>query len=117
MATPQPDLPSSSEELAALLKENGYETNPRRGLTGNDRSDYVVSSNKESAFLDINADAVRRDGKVPERPIRLKFYLAVHANGSVLWELEFVRELSCGEESKCLDRNPNTPKENAPWAP
>ena len=110
-----PPLPSSGEELAALLKENGYDTNPR-GLARNDRSDYVFSSNREEAFLDINADAVRRDGRVPKRPIRLKFYLAVHANGSVLWELEYVRELLGGQESESLDRNPHTP-ENAPWTP
>src|SRR6516162_3755248 len=110
-----PPLPSSGEELAALLKENGYDTNPR-GLARNDRSDYFFSSNRESAFLDINADAVRRDGRVPKRPIRLKFYLAVHANGSVLWELEYVRELLGGQESESLDRNSHTP-ENAPWTP
>jgi len=114
MMTPPLNLPSSSEELAALLKKNGYDTNPR-GLARNDRSDYFFSSNRESAYLDINADAVRRDGKVPKRPIRLKFYLAVHADGSVLWELEYVRELLGGQESKCLDRNPHTPEENAPW--
>jgi hypothetical protein len=114
MVTPQ--LPSSSEELAALLKKNGYDTNPR-GLARNDQSDYVLTPNREEAFLDINADAVRRGGKVPKRPIRLKFYLAVHADGSILWELASVRELTDGEESKCLDRNPHTPEENAPWTP
>ena len=115
MVTPPLNLPTSSEELAALLKKNGYDTNPR-GLARNDRSDYFFSSNRESAYLDINADAVRRDGRVPKRPIRLKFYLAVHANGSVLWELEYVRELLGGQESESLDRNPHTP-ENAPWTP
>ena len=113
--TLQPNLPSS-EELAALLKENGFDTNPR-GLARNDRSDYALTPNQEEAFLDINADAVRRDGKVPKRPIRLKFYLAVHPDGSVLWEFESVRELSGGQESKCLDRNTHTPEENARWTP
>jgi hypothetical protein len=117
MATLQPmtDLPSSGEELAALLREHGYDASPL-GLARKDRSDYVISPEKEIAFLDINADAVRRNGKVPERPIRLTFYLAVH-DGSVLWKSESVSELESGVESKCLDRNPDTPEENAPWPP
>lgn len=118
MATPQPKiaLPSSGEQLAALLKQNGYETNPR-GLARKDYSDYVISSDDEKAFLDINADSVRRNGNVPKRPIRLWFYLADETDGSVVWKLESVRELTTGEESKCLDRNPTIPEENAPWPP
>jgi hypothetical protein len=116
MATAQKiNLPSSSEELAALLKQNGYDTNPG-GLARKDRSGYEISSNKETAFLDINADSVRRSGKVPKRPIRLTFYLAVH-DGSVLWKLESVKELESGEETTCLDRNPGAPEEDAPWRP
>ena len=118
MATPKPmtDLPSSSEQLAALLNEHGYETNPQ-GLARKDYSDYEISSDSELAFVDINADSVRTNGKVPKRPIRLLFYLAAGDDGSVSWKLESVRELTTGEESKCLNRYLGTPEENAPWPP
>jgi FRG domain len=107
-------LPLASKKLAVILKEHGYETHPR-GMAQPLGVDVERSSDGETAFFDVNADAVRKDGEVPERPIRLTFNKASTDGSSAHWKLKSVVELAPGVKSKALDRQPETPKKNAPW--
>jgi hypothetical protein len=82
-------LPLASKKLAAILKEHGYETHPR-GMAQPLGVDVERSSDGETAFFDVNADAVRKDGEVPERPIRLTFNRASTDGSSARWKLKSV---------------------------
>jgi hypothetical protein len=108
-------LPLTSKRLAAILKEYGYETHPK-GMVQPLGVDFVRSSDGKTTYLDVNADAVRKNGDVPERPIRLTFDRADTKGASPVWKLKSILELARGEESKALDRQPETPKRNAPWS-
>ena len=107
-------LPFTSKKLAAILKEHGYETHPK-GMAQPLGVDIKQSDDGKTAYFDVNADAVRKNGDVPERPIRLTFE-RVGTNGPAPgWNLKSVVELAPGVASKALDRQPETPKRNAPW--
>jgi hypothetical protein len=106
-------LPLSSKSLAAILKDHGYETHPK-GMAQPLGVD-VEQLSDGTAYFDVNADAVRRSGEVPERPIRLTFDRVGTQGESPIWKLKSVAELAPGVESKALDRQPETPKKNAPW--
>jgi hypothetical protein len=107
-------LPPTSKKLAAILKDHGYETHPK-GMAQPLGVDFEQSSDGKIAYFDVNADAVRRTGEVPERPIRLTFDRVGTAGASPVWKLKSVAELAPGVQSNALDRQPETPKRNAPW--
>jgi hypothetical protein len=107
-------LPLPSKTLAEILRDHGYETHPK-GMAQPLGVDIERSSDGRTAYFDVNADAVRRNGEVPERPIRLTLERAGMTGGSPVWSLKSVEELAPGVRSKALDRMPETPKRNAPW--
>jgi hypothetical protein len=107
-------LPLTSKKLAAILKDYGYETHPK-GMAQPLGVDVEQSSDGKTAYFDVNADAVRKNGEVPERPIRLTFDRAGTRGASPVWKLKSIAELPPGVASKALDRQPETPKRNAPW--
>lgn len=107
-------LPLTSKSLAEILKEHGYETHPK-GMAQPLGVDVEKSGDGKAAYFDVNADAVRRNGEVPERPIRLTFDRASNQGASPVWKLRTIEELPPGVESRALDRQPETPKRNARW--
>jgi hypothetical protein len=97
-----------------LLKERGYDTHPK-GMAQPFGMDFEKSGDGQTFFLDVNAEAVRRNGEVPDRPIRLTFGRAGMRGDTPIWRLKTVVELAPGVASKALDRQPETPKRNARW--
>ncbi|MGH9701562.1 MAG: PAS domain-containing protein, partial [Candidatus Acidiferrales bacterium] len=77
--------------------------------------DFENGGDGQTIFLDVNADAVRQNGDVPDRPIRLAFERAGERESKTLWKLNSVAELAPGVASRALDRLPETPERNAPW--
>jgi hypothetical protein len=112
--TSQMRLPYPTGTLAEILRQRGYETHPK-GMAQPLADEIEQSDDGRTAYFDVNADAVRRNGEVPERPIRLTFERASMANGSPIWSLRSIEELAPGVQSKALDRMPETPKRNARW--
>jgi hypothetical protein len=107
-------MPLTSRKLAELLKERGYDTHPK-GMAQPFGRDFEYSGDGQTLFLDVNAEAVRRNGEVPDRQIRLTFGSPEKHGDTVIWRLKTVVELAPGVASKALDRDPETPKRNAPW--
>jgi hypothetical protein len=107
-------LPLTSKKLAEILKEHGYETHPQ-GMVQPLKADIEQGSDAETAYFDVNADAVRHNGDVPDRPIRLTFEKAGRSGSMPVWNLKSVAEIAPGVASKALDRLPETLKRNAPW--
>jgi len=99
------------DEIQHILAEYGYASNPE-GLIQPFAVDYI-SAPEGVAFLDINADAVRKGNEVPDRPIRITFHI-IFDGVSSSWKLKSVEELAPGVQSKSLDRHPDTPK-ISPW--
>jgi hypothetical protein len=108
------ELPFSGRKLAEMLKERGYDTHPQ-GMVQPFGDDYEKSGDGQTIFLDVNAEAVRKNGETPDRPIRLTFEYAGVRGGKHVWKLKSVAELARGIASRALDRLPETPKRNAPW--
>ena len=108
------ELPFSSRKLAEMLKERGYETHPK-GMAQPFGVDFEKNTDGQTIFLDVNAEAVRQNGEVPDRPIRLTFERAGTRGDRPVWRLTSVAELAPGVASRALDRLPETPKTNAPW--
>jgi hypothetical protein len=107
------ELPFSGRKLAEMLKDRGYDTHPQ-GMVEPFGNDYEKSSNG-TVFLDVNAEAVRKNGETPDRPIRLTFeYVGVRGDRPI-WKLKSVAELEPGVVSRAMDRAPEVPKKNAPW--
>ena len=106
------ELPFSGRKLAEMLKEHGYDTHPQ-GMVQPFGNDYERSGDG-TVFVDVNAEAVRKDDEVPDRPIRLTFEPAVR-EGRPVWRLKSVAELATGVASRALDRAQDMPKRNAPW--
>jgi hypothetical protein len=105
--------PFSSDDVKAFLAEYGYTTHPK-GMAAPFWPD-CESESQTVAWFDVHADAVRRkDGEVPDRPIRITFH-KVFDGSTTRWKLKSVEELPPGVKSKALDRQPETPKQNAPW--
>jgi hypothetical protein len=107
-------LPLTSKKLAAILKQYGYETHPK-GMAPPLGVDIEQTSDGKTAYFDVNADAVRSNGEVPERPIRLTFNRVGASGASPVWKLKSLGELAPDVKSKALDRQPETPKRDAPW--
>lgn len=108
------ELPFTSRKLAEMLKERGYDTHPK-GMAQPFGVDFEKSSDGQTIFLDVNADALRQNGEVPDRPIRLTFERAGMRADRPVWRLRSAAELAPGVPSRALDRLPETPKTNAPW--
>lgn len=107
-------LPLTSKKLAEILRQYGYETHPK-GMAQPLGVDIELTNGGKTAYFDVNAEAVRKNGEVPERPIRLTFD-RVGARGTIsVWKLKSLAELAPGVKSNSLDRLPETPKQNAPW--
>ena len=108
------EIPFSGRKLAEVLKEHGYETHPQ-GMVQPFGNDFENGSDGQTVSLDVNAEAVRKDGEIPDRPIRLTFeYLGVKG-AKHIWRLKSVAELAQGVASRAMDRSPEMPKKNAPW--
>ena len=108
------DLPFSGRKLAEMLKEHGYDTHPQ-GMVQPFGNDYEKSSDGQTVFVDVNAEAVRKNDVTPDRPIRLTFERSGVTGGRQVWRLKSVAELPLGVSSRAMDRLPETPKRNAPW--
>jgi len=105
--------PFADEQVAGFLANYGYSTHPK-GMAAPFWTE-CESADQNLKWFDMNADAVRRqNGEVPDRPLRVTFH-RVLVEGHARWEMESVEELAQGVESKALDRQPETPKMNAPW--
>jgi hypothetical protein len=105
--------PFTVEEVVGFLSDHGYSTNPN-GMTP------LIWPDCEFAggiyWFDVHADAVRRENsEVPDRPIRVTFQKSL-VQGYARLEMTSVKELASGVKSKALDRQPETPKMNAPWS-
>jgi hypothetical protein len=103
--------PFTREHIRDFLSEFGYTSNPD-GLTQPFSVDFVSETEGE-AYLDVNADAVRKGNLVPDRPVRIAFRKIFNGTFS-RWELKSVEELAPGVGTKCLDRHQDTPK-ISPW--
>jgi FRG domain len=108
------ELPFSGRKLAEMLKEHGYDTHPQ-GMVQPFGDDYEKSSDGRTVFVDVNAEAVRKNDEMPDHPIRLTFEPAGVREGRTVWRLKSVEELPPGVVSRALDRSPEMPKRNAPW--
>lgn len=112
MTTNQLGGPFTVEEVAGFLAEHGYSTHPK-GMAS------LIWPDCESAggvyWFDVNAGAVRRKNReVPDRPLRVTFN-KVLVEGYTRLEMTSVKELAAGVKSRAEDRQPETPKMNAPW--
>jgi len=103
--------PFNREEIREFLADYGYTSNPE-GLVDHYPWDYGFET-EEVMYLDINADAVRKGNEVPDRPVRITFK-KIFDGTFTRWKLKSVDELAPGVETKCLDRQPETPK-ISPW--
>ncbi len=108
------EIPLTGRKLAELLKERGYDTHPK-GMAQPFGMDFENSHDEHTIFFDVNAEAVRHNGEVPDRPIRLTFERAGMRGDRAVWRLKSVAELAPGVVSRALDRQPETPKRNARW--
>jgi hypothetical protein len=105
--------PFSGDEVVRLLADHGYATHPE-GIAAPFWTE-CESEDQNLKFFDVNAGAVRtQNGEVPDRPVRVTFH-KILIEGRVRWEIKSVAELAPGVESKAEDRQPETPKRNAPW--
>jgi hypothetical protein len=101
----------TNDQIRAILSKYGYTANPD-GLITFFPQDYVIEGD-DSAYLDVNAIAVRKGDEVPDRPIRITFRKISYGHSS-RWELESVAELAQGVKSAALDRDEYTQK-ISPW--
>jgi hypothetical protein len=107
-----PMLPAfTRDEIQHFLAEYGYTSSPE-GLAAPFPVDYI-SGSKGVAYLDVNADAVRKGNEVPDRPVRIRIHIIFDGTFS-RWKLKSVEELAPGIKSKSLDRHQDTPKVS-PW--
>jgi hypothetical protein len=103
--------PFTRDDIRDFLAQYGYTSNPE-GLKQPFPVDYI-SDTQGMAYLDVNADAVRKGDEVPDRPVRISFQL-IFDGALSRWKLKSVEELPPGVDSKSLDRHQDTPKVS-PW--
>jgi hypothetical protein len=103
--------PFSGEDIRDFLGEYGYTSNPK-GLAQPFPVDFIAES-KGEAYLDVNAEAVRKGDEVPDRPVRISFH-KIFDGAVTSWRLKSVEELAPGVNSTALDRSKDTPK-TSPW--
>jgi hypothetical protein len=113
MPASETEIPFTGRKLAEMLKARGYDTHPQ-GMVQPFGNDYEKISDR-IVFLDVNAEAVRKNDETPDRPIRLTFEFSGVKEGRQVWRMKSVEELARGVASRALDRLPETPKRNAPW--
>jgi hypothetical protein len=101
----------TSDDILGFLAEYGFTGNPE-GLAQPFGVDYI-SETAGTAYLDVNADAVRRGNDVPERPVRITFH-KIFDGAFSRWKLKSVEELLPGIQSRALDRHGDTPRVS-PW--
>lgn len=104
-------LSFTRDDIRKFLAEHGYTSNPE-GLVQFFAHDYILED-EGLAYLDINADAVRKGDEIPDRPVRLTFRKISYGHSS-RWELESATELAPGFQTKALSRVESTPK-LSPW--
>jgi hypothetical protein len=107
------EWPILNKSLAEYLAEFGYASHPN-GLAQPGLSECTHVSENEM-FWDVNAEAVRKDGEVPDRPIRVTVR-KMFDGYSTEWSVTSVEELLPGVESDAMDRHPGTPKRDVPWS-
>jgi hypothetical protein len=98
--------PISRGEVIRALATAGYSANPK-GIVSPFPPDF--SEARDQAWIDVNADAIRKGDVVPDRPIRITYQCV-----SGIWQLKSVAELRPGDQTKALDRLPETLK-ISPW--
>jgi hypothetical protein len=108
------ELPFNGRKLADMLKARGYDTHPQ-GIVQPFGNDYEKSGDGQTVFLDVNAEAGRKNDVTPDRPIRLTFEPSDVNGDRQVWRLTSVAELEPGVPSRALDQLPETPNRNAPW--
>jgi hypothetical protein len=113
--TMQPDSPRAyfdKQFLIEFLAKHGYRTHPE--IIQHSSDNWTVDESDGVAYLDLNADAVRKGDMVPERPIRVRARLESIGGGiSQQWKLESAEELGPGVKSNLLDRT--LPKNSPSW--
>jgi hypothetical protein len=97
--------------LVEFLGKHGYRTHPK-GIIQHFAHDWTIEADGV-AYLDLNADAVRRGDVVPERPIRVKARKESIGGVFSRWLLESAEELGLGKKSVALDRE--LPKNSPSW--
>jgi len=101
------------DEIRGFLADYGFTSNPE-GLIQHHSIDCTYEG-ENLAYLDINADAVRKGDEVPDRPIRVTFEIASNGLSLRRWRVKSVGELGPDIPSKALDRQEITPK-ISPWS-
>jgi hypothetical protein len=99
--------PIRKEEVPEILERFGYTSSPG-GFADFSPESFVTID--DVSYLDVHADAVRKSGRVPRRPIRIMFKKIVI--GPANWKVLSAGELAPGIESKAHDRSL---PEYSPW--
>jgi hypothetical protein len=105
--------PFSGEDIRDFLAGYGYTSNPK-GLAQPFRVDFIAES-KGEAYLDVNAEAVRKGDEVPDRPVRISFH-KIFDGAVTSWRLKSVeswRQESIARPSieiRTLPRSPHGPR-------
>jgi hypothetical protein len=102
------------QQITEFLAKNGYRTHPM-GIIEHYPVDWTLES-EVVAFLDINAEAVRKGDVVPDRPIRITARLENLGGDFGQWRMESAEELRAGIKSRSLDREPETPRVSPSWS-
>jgi hypothetical protein len=108
-----PQLPYFDRQvLVDFLGKHGYRTHPK-GIIQHRPDEWTLES-EGVAYLDLNADAIRKGDVVPNRPIRVKAQKESTAGGMFSrWQLVSADELGPGTKSIALDRE--LPKNSPSW--
>ncbi len=101
----------SRDDVRDFLEKHGYTSNPKR--LAQPFPVAFISESKGMAYLDVNAEAVRKGNEVPNRPVRITFH-KVFDGAITRWKLKSVEELAPGVQSNALGRGSATPK-HSPW--
>jgi hypothetical protein len=62
----------SRDDVRDFLERHGYTSNPKR--LAQPFPVAFISESKGMAYLDVNAEAVRKGNEVPDRPVRITFH-------------------------------------------
>jgi hypothetical protein len=101
-------LPPGPLELATILANFGYETDPE-GMAQHLPRNVYPTHDSAGRYFDVNAGAVRINGEVPDQPIRVTFDWA----GTGLWNPKSAEEIAMGEDTDAEPRG-DMPK-RSPW--
>jgi hypothetical protein len=101
----------SGDDVRDFLEKYDYTSNPKR--LAQPFPVAFISESKGMAYLDVNAEAVRKGSEVPDHPIRITFH-KVFDGAITRWKLKSVEELAPGVQSNALGRDRAAPK-HSPW--